>query len=49
MSAQGIMLLMWTSKIPGSNSGSNTGYPDLIFSWFSSVPLGKRECNAAQY
>jgi hypothetical protein len=49
MSAQGIMLLIWTSKVPSSNSGWNTGYPDLIFSWLSSVPLGKCEFNAAQY
>jgi len=39
MPAQGIMLLIWTSKVPHSNSDWNTGYPDLIFSWFSSVPL----------
>jgi hypothetical protein len=25
----------------GSNIGPETGYPNLVFSWFSSVPTGK--------
>jgi hypothetical protein len=34
-----ILLRIW--KVPRSNLGPKTGYPDSEFSWFSSAPPGK--------
>jgi hypothetical protein len=36
-----LTLLLRIRKVPGLNLGSETGYPDLGFSWFSPVPPGK--------
>jgi hypothetical protein len=43
----GIDLFQWLAtprrirEVPGSNLGPETGYPDCVFSWFSSNPPGK--------
>jgi hypothetical protein len=36
-----LTLFLRISEVPGSNLDPETGYPDLRFSWFSSVPPGE--------
>jgi hypothetical protein len=35
-----LTFLLHIKEVPGSNFGPETGYPDWVFSWFSSVPSG---------
>jgi hypothetical protein len=35
------LLLLCIREVPGSNLGPEAGYPECVFSWFSSVPPGE--------
>jgi hypothetical protein len=39
--AEWLTFLLCIPEVPGSDVGSEIGYPDLGFSWFSSDPPGK--------